>query len=156
MAVLHAAFLSFLFLAGFAVIAIIVACGLCLLKVRRKWLWLTGAFVVYCACLGIQGYLLTRPAVVFERQFGFAPPGDVSDLKSSSWILGDQGKIRVSFKGSRETLKRILKRGLQREEDLGDLERYQRTFSDTFSRETEEILYSPGTEHVEYVWSGFD
>lgn len=149
-------FLLILFTIGFSIIALVVTGALYLLRVRRKWLWLLGAFVIYCSALGIWQYRLSRPAALFERQFGFAPPVDICELKSSTWILGDAGHIRLSFNGSRETVQRILKRGLQRQEDMGFLERYNREFSEYFVHEREELLYNSETGHVEFTWEGID
>lgn len=149
-------FLLFVFTIGFALLALIVTGALFLLRVRRKWLWLLGAFVVYCSAVGIWQYQLSRPAAVFERQFGFAPPADVRELRSSVWILGDQGHIRLSFNGNRETVQQILKRGLQRREDMGFLERYNRDFSEYFGYEREELIYDNETGHVEFTWEGID
>ncbi|QDU03187.1 hypothetical protein V6x_28990 [Gimesia chilikensis] len=149
-------FLLILFTIGFAIIALILMGALYLLQIRHKWRWLLGAFVIYCSALGIWQYGLSRPAAVFERQFGFAPPADVRELQSSTWILGDAGHIRLSFNGSRETVQRILKRGLQRQEDMGFLERYHREFSEYFVHEREELIYNKDTGHVEFTWQGID
>lgn len=149
-------FLLFLFTIGFAIIALVVTGTLYLLRVRRKWRWVLGAFVIYCSALGIWDYRLSRPAAVFERQFGFAPTADVRELQSNVWILGDGGHIRLSFKGNRETVQRILKRGLQRREDMEFLERYDREFSQYFGREWEELIYNQDTGRVDFTWQGID
>lgn len=149
-------FLLIIFTLGFSIIALIMMGALSLLRVRRKWLWLLGAFAIYCSALGIWQYRLSRPDAVFERQFGFTPPADVRELQSSTWILGDAGHIRLSFNGGRETVQRILKRGLQRREDMGFLERYNREFSEYFVHEREELLYNTETGHVEFTWEGID
>ncbi|QDT26767.1 hypothetical protein [Gimesia panareensis] len=153
---LNIIFLIILFTTGVIVLMLVVAGVLSLLRVRRKWPWLLGAFVIYCSAVGIWQYQLSRPAAVFERQFGFAPPADVRELRSSVWILGDQGHIRLSFKGNRETVQQILKRGLQRREDMGFLERYHRDFSEYFGYEREELIYDKETGHVEFTWEGVD
>jgi hypothetical protein len=149
-------YMLFLFTIGFAIIALVVTGTLYLLRVRRKWRWVLGAFVIYCSALGIWDYRLSRPAAVFERQFGFAPTDDVRELQSNVWILGDGGHIRLSFKGNRETVQRILKRGLQRREDMGFLERYDREFSQYFGREWEELIYNQDTGRVDFTWQGID
>ncbi|QDV16370.1 hypothetical protein Pan153_09970 [Gimesia panareensis] len=153
---LNMIFLIILFLTGATVLTLVVAVVLYVLRVRRKWPWLLGAFVIYCSAVGIWQYQLSRPAAVFERQFGFAPPADVRELRSSVWILGDQGHIRLSFNGNRQTVQRILKRGLQRQDDLGFLERYHREFSEYFGHEREELIYDNETGHVEFTWEGID
>ena len=149
-------FLLLFFTIGFALLALVVTGALYLLRVRRKWRWLLGTFVIYCSALGIWDYQLSRPAAVFERQFGFAPPADIRELKSSVWILGDAGHIRLSFYGNRETVQRILKHGLQRREDMGFLERYDREFSRYFGREWEELIYNKDTGRVDLTLQGID
>lgn len=149
-------FLLLFFTIGFALLALVVTGALYLLRVRRKWRWLLGTFVIYCSALGIWDYQLSRPAAVFERQFGFAPPADIRELKSSVWILGDAGHIRLSFYGNRETVQRILKHGFQRREDMGFLERYDREFSRYFGHEREELIYNNDTGRVDFTWQGID
>lgn len=53
-------------------------------------------------------------------------------------------------------MQRILKRGLQRQEDMGFLERYNREFSEYFVHEREELIYNKDTGHVEFTWQGID
>ncbi len=154
MVVLNALFLLVLFMGTFAVIAAIVFGGLYLAGVRHKRRWLIGSFAMYCLCLVMFHFILSRPVAVFERTFGFAPAAEVMELESSVWILGDGGKITIAFIGDRETVDRILQRGLQRQADVGRSEHYQRLFSMSFGWESEDLYFNPETGRVRYYWSG--
>ncbi|QDT89107.1 hypothetical protein [Gimesia algae] len=109
MVLLNVIFLLALFFMTFAVIAAVVWGCLYLAGIRHKRRWLIGSFAVYCLCLVMFDFILSRPAAVFERTFGFAPTAEVIELESSIWILGDEGKITIAFIGNRETVEQILK-----------------------------------------------
>lgn len=156
MVVLNALFLLVLFMGTFAVIAAVVWGCLYLTDIRHKWRWLIGSFAVYCLCVVLLFLIQSRPAAVFESTFGFAPDPEVKELESSIWILGDGGKITIAFIGNRETVEQILKRGLQRQPDVGRSEHHRRIFSQHFGWESEDLYFNPSTGRVRYYWSGID
>ncbi|MFH1301031.1 MAG: hypothetical protein ABIK07_08215 [Planctomycetota bacterium] len=149
-------FLLALFAITFAGIAATVAGGLWLFGIRRKRTWIAAAFVAYCGCMGVYGYVAMRPAAVFERQFGFPPPSHVRDLSSTHWILGDYGKVTLSFFAPRDTVDQIIKRGMERQTDVGRAVHYHRTYSQFFGRETEDLYFDASTGRVGYTWIGVD
>ncbi len=156
MAAFNALFLLILFVVTFLVIAAIVYGVLRLFGLQRKRRWIAATFVVYCCCIGVDGYLNTRPAVVFERQFGFPPSSDVINMKSSQWILGDSGRIRLSFYASQETFDRIISRGMERMPDVGKSQHFHREFSEYFGSEFEDVYFNASTGRFSYHWSGVD
>ncbi|QDT79372.1 hypothetical protein Mal35_28300 [Gimesia maris] len=156
MVLLNVFFLLVLFFMTFAVIAAVVWGGLFLAGIRHKRRWLIGSFAVYCLCVAILFFRLSRPAAVFERTFGFAPTAEVIELESSIWILGDGGKITIAFTGKRETVDQILKSGMQRQTDVGRSEHYRRIFSEHFGWESEDLYFNPSTGRVRYYWCGSD
>lgn len=149
-------FLLTLFVITFLVIAAIVYGVLRLFGIHRKRRWIVKTFVIYCCCIGFYGYMNTRPAVVFERQFGFPPSSDVRNLKSSKWILGDGGTIRLSFRATQETFDRIVNRGMKRMPDIGNLQHWHREYSEFFGSEFEDAYFNPSTGRTSYYWSGVD
>jgi hypothetical protein len=156
MQVLNALFLVALFTTTFAVIAAIVMSVLYLFGIPQKRRWIFAAFALYCVVVGVDFYLNTRPAVVFERWLGFAPPAQVQYLKSSFWILGDSGRMWFSCTTTRETFDRIIKRGMQRQPDVGRSQHYHRKFSENFGTETEDVYFNASTGRLRYSWQGVD
>ncbi|QDT44731.1 hypothetical protein Pan241w_48470 [Gimesia alba] len=156
MAALNLLFLIILFTLTFAVIAAVVAGGLWLFGVGRKRRWITVTFVLYCGFIAVDFYLSMRPAAVFERQFGFSPSPQVQNLTSTHWVLGDYGKITLSFYAPRETVDRILQRGMERQPDVGRAVHYHRTYSEYFGRETEDLYFDETTGCAGYTWIGVD
>lgn len=156
MVLLNVIFLLALFFITFAVIAAIVWGCLCLVGIQKKRRWMIGSFALYCLCLMIIHYVMSRPAAVFERTFGFAPDSEVNELESSIWILGDAGEINIAFKGNRKTVDQILKSGMQRQPDVGRSEHYHRNFSENFAYEIEDLYFNPSTGRVRYYWSGVE
>ncbi|MCH9656861.1 MAG: hypothetical protein K0U86_10325 [Planctomycetes bacterium] len=156
MQALNVLFLIVLFTITFAVIAAIVMSVLYLFGVRRKSRWIFASFVLYCSFVGVDFYLNTRPAVVFERWLGFAPPAHVQDLKSSLWILGDSGRVSLSCTTTEETFDRIIKRGMERMPDVGRSQHYHRRFSEHFGTESEDVYFNASTGRLRYSWAGTD
>jgi len=134
-----------------------IATGLLyLFRINRKRRWIAATFVVYCSCLVVYWFALTRPAAVFERQFNFPPSSKVSDLDSSQFIIGDQGRIRISFYADQKTVDRIVKRGMIRQSDIGRSQHFHRKFSKYFAAEFEDLYFNASTGRVSYSWSGID
>ncbi|WP_298868567.1 hypothetical protein [uncultured Gimesia sp.] len=156
MQALNALFLVALFTTTFAIIAAIVMSVLYLFGVRRKQRWIFATFVLYCSFLCVDFYLNTRPAVVFERWLGFAPPAQVQDLKSSFWILGDHGRMWLTCTTTQETFNRIIKRGMKRKPDVGRSQHYHRKFSEHFGTETEDAYFNATTGRLRFSWEGVD
>lgn len=156
MVLLNVIFLLVLFFMTFTVIAAVVWGCLFLAGIRHKRQWLIGSFAVYCLCVAILFFRLSRPAAVFERTFGFTPDSGVKELESSFWILGDGGEMTIAFTGKRETVDQILKSGMQRQTDIGRSEHYRRIFSEHFGWESEDLYFNPSTGRVRYYWCGSD
>jgi hypothetical protein len=153
---LNVCFLGFVLLLAYAIICLVVGVGLSAFAVRRKGLWIASTFPVYVAAVVAYGFWSTRPAAVFEDQFGFAPTADVHDLESSQWILGDTGHATLSFTASAQTVERIVARGLVRLSDENGQQRYRRDFSDCFADERAELSYDPRTRHAFFEWNAVD
>lgn len=123
---------------------------------RRKRLWIPVVTAVVCACLGVAGYVILCPAAMFERQFGYAPPAEITELNSHSSQLINKRDLRLSFKGNRETLQRFLERGMQRQANLGQSEQYMRMFDEHYRAEIELLVFNPKTGKFNYVWQRVD
>ncbi len=156
MQLLNVLFLVALFTITFAVIAAIVMSALYLFHVHQKWRWVFASFVLYCLVVGVFFYHNTRPKIVFERWLGFPPSAQVQNLRSSVWILGDDGRMWLTCTTTRETFDRIIQRGMQRKPDVGRSQHYHRKFSKHFSRETEDVYFNISTGRLRYSWQGVD
>lgn len=85
-----------------------------LLRVRRKSWYTLASAPAFLALLTCYGLYQTRPAAVFERSLGFAPPLGVTSLESSQWVLGDSGTVRLRFRSDPAIVRRVVAaRGLR-------------------------------------------
>ena len=87
--------------------------ALYLFRLRRKPLLSLMSLPVFVALLVGYSWHQTRPSKVFERSFGFAPPADVTALRSYQFVLGDSGVVYLRFRASPATVQRIVARGLR-------------------------------------------
>ncbi|QDU10392.1 hypothetical protein V202x_37910 [Gimesia aquarii] len=156
MVFLNVLFLLVLFVITFAGIAALVTCVLTLFGKQRKARWIIATFVVYCCCLVAFFFVSSRPSAVFERQLGFPPPSIVHNLKSSQWILGDYGKVTLSFIANQKTLDQIVKHKIKRMPDIGKTQHFHRKFSKQFATETEDVYFNKSTGRISYTWIGVD
>jgi hypothetical protein len=111
--------LNILFLVGlcavlYAVFFWLLAGVLFLFRVRNKGLYMVASVPVFLAMLATYVGWQSRPAVVFQRSFGFSPSPDVSGLQSSWLALGDSGTVFLRFRCNPATVDRIASRGLRR------------------------------------------
>lgn len=156
MVFLNVLFLLALFVISFAGIATIVTCILMLIGKQRKARWIIATFVLYSGCLVAFFFVSSRPSAVFERQLGFPPPSHIHNLKSSQWILGDYGKITLSFMANQKTLDQMVKNKIKRMPDIGKTQHFHRNFSERFATETEDIYFNVSTGRISYTWIGVD
>lgn len=136
--------------------ALLMLAGGLYLTGRRQRVWIPIVIAVLCASLGVAGYAILCPAAMFERQFGYAPPAEITELNSHSSQLLNKRDLRLSFRGNRETLQRFLKRGMQRQANLGRSEQYMRMFDEHYTAEVEILVFYPKTGKFNYVWKRVD
>ncbi|MEM1446667.1 MAG: hypothetical protein AAGF84_11460 [Planctomycetota bacterium] len=96
--------LAVLVIAGiicFIPFAVVWWIAVALIKPKHKWAWrllCVPAFGIAAVTLLLGVFFWTyRPAAVFEREFGFPPPSDVTELRSKQFILGDSGSVWMNF-----------------------------------------------------------
>lgn len=81
----------------------------------RTLLWVLAglpvALVGVIAATGLLWWHTSQPHVIFETEFGFAPPPDTTVLNAEAFVLGDSGEAHIHFRTSRQTIDRIVAMG---------------------------------------------
>lgn len=57
---------------------------------------------------------ITSPRTAFVNEFGFAPPKQVTNLRSTMWCFGDSGYAYLNFNATPKVIHRIASQGLTR------------------------------------------
>jgi energy-coupling factor transporter transmembrane protein EcfT len=150
------------------------------LRLRHKWLWIPASFPVFVLLFVVALVALflhsTSPGSVFADRFGFPPPDDVADMRSSTWLLGDSGYAYLAFTADPATVQRIIDRGMtpavERDPRSVTIGRERPSWwnpsptdlvyaADLTGRvfmtvETEVLHHDPVTGRVHYYWYGID
>jgi hypothetical protein len=130
--------------------------------------------IVYLLIIALYCWNLTRPAWQFKHHIGFAPPADVTALRSEFWQLGDSGHLYLTFNCSPATAARLVKaRGMKRVDSItvsaphyGDWKPpplgpssqvYEAAATNRmFANESELFIYDPTNGVAYYCWLGMD
>src|SRR5690606_75011 len=89
-----------------------------------RWL-LAGAPVyalLFVSCMAGTVWHVTRPANVFESEFGFSPPPTVQNLRSSIWSLADSGHVFLAFDTDPGTVQAITSQGMRLSTDTAPVD----------------------------------
>jgi hypothetical protein len=150
-----------------------------LLLAKRKIRWILIGFPVSIGLVAIaiagSWYHVTRPGVVFEREFGFPPPPDTTVVNASAFALGDSGSAYLYFRTSPMTATRLMAGYVP---DPGNfftnvrppawfapspspttarfISNQPRKNSGSFASEYRRITYDPSTGEVWYFFQGID
>ena len=153
--ILLAVFLAIV--AAGCLVALGVRLSLAQTHVPRQGLWVAISVLFYAVAIFAGFRWMNRPSVEFERQFGFPPPPDVLQLSAHSTFFGDSGHVSMRFKANRQTVNRIVGRGMNRMSDAEHQQHFYSKVEDAdFGDETEELFYNPDTSEVTYEWTGID
>lgn len=161
MMTLNACFLIGLFLLGLGGLLLVVTPTLYLCGARRKPRWILGAALIYLLGVAFAVFWLTRPAALFEQNFGFPPTADVQDLRSEYFVLGDSGNTTLTFTASQGTAERIVQHRFGKRLADGPLDdagwrHFHRGFSEQFVSEQDDLWYNAQSGRVRFHWQGVD
>ena len=115
------------------------------------------------------------PSRVFEIEFGFAAPPEVTELRGYAWVFFDSGKALLRFKAPPDIVRRIVSQRLQ-EATAEDAAPYSagtpdwwgpstgpnvkvyisEQWTESFATSRAALYYDPDTRIVHFIWQGID
>jgi hypothetical protein len=146
-----------LMVAGFPVFFLVwMAAVARFIRPKRYWPWgilsVPALFVVFSCWWAAVSFYETRPSVIFQSAFGFAPTPDVEILNSSrNMVTGKWDMVYLEFNADQPTIDRILQNGFARISAKDIIERYDAPF--WWKPSTDEPgtwIYATGTQDPGY------
>lgn len=127
---------------------------------KHYWLWgivsIPVYYVAFCVVISIWweaiSFYETRPDVIFQSSFGFAPTPDVEILNSSrNTATGKWDKVYLEFHADQSTIDRILQDGFARISAKDIIERYDvPSWWTPNTAEPGTLIYATGTQDLGY------